>query len=353
MINKGYLYLWKDSQFNYHLAFNLSDEKNQKVVSYHFAVDAYMPNDEQTVIDHNSSDHTGFGRIAIRDAKKLSQKYNEDFDYANNKDFVDVKYFGKKRVIAKDLTVSQYNWSDNEFKGKWIDKVWSYDMNSCFPYFLQKPLPTGDIIRTDDFVKEGELGFRFGVDINTDKTTLITVFPGDNLKAQMIFKTKIYKGLSEYALLGYRKKKQSPEYKPIYNSFVGSLKNHNIFMRAAVLGYAERYITSLRDENTLMITTDSITSLTPRTDLPIGSELGQFKCEYSGVPFFFESTKAKMYETGKIDDVKYSGIKKSRFIDPHHYYTLGLIEFDYINKELKYIKEREGLITTLWQRDEQ
>lgn len=350
-INAGYLYIWEDSQHNYHLAFNIF--KDDKVLTHHYAVDAYKPFDEETAKEHNEDDHTGFGRKAIKLAKTLCQKYGEDFDYAKNKDYVNVKYFGKKKVIIKDLTVTQYNWFDRDYRGQWIDKVWSYDMRSCFPYFLQKPLPTGDIIRYNDFVNDNEIGFRYGNDTNTGKTTLITVFPKDNFKAEMIFKTKIYKGLTKYAVCGFKMKEQDKSFKPIYNSFVGSLKNHNIFMRAAVLGYAERYITSLRDENTIMITTDSITSLVPRPDIPVGNDLGQFKCEYpDGASFFYESTSAKMYDTGNIDDVKYAGMKKSRFIDSHHYYSLGLIGFDYINKELKYIKEREGLITTLWPREE-
>ena len=108
--------------------------------------------------------------------------------------------------------------------------------------------------------------------------------------AYIIFKSIIYKSFSEFATDIYKLKKTSikaerDKVKLMLNALVGLMKNHNIFIEAAITGYAKDLMISLRDENTIMQTLDSIVSLKPRTDLDIGEELGQFKEEHTNEPF--------------------------------------------------------------------
>ena len=87
------------------------------------------------------------------------------------------------------------------------------------------------------------------------------------------------------------------------------MKYHNVFIRIAILEYARLYISSLKDENTIMQTVDSIVSLKPRNDLNLGDGLGQFKVEHNNEPFIWKTDAVKKWY---YEDTKKTGLKDSR-----------------------------------------
>ena len=180
-------------------------------------------------------------------------------------------------------------------------------MNSCYPYFMTKPLPYGEIAGRNRYVKEDELGFNFDLTVKGD-TSFRMCFEGEF--ANIIFKKKVYRGLLDFVEYEYARKKTSTKeerdkHKLILNSLIGIMKYHNVFLRIAVLEYARMYIESLKDENTIMQTVDSIVSLTPRPDLDIGDNLGQFKLEQVANRLYYRSPNA--YQLG--DKIVYSGVQ--------------------------------------------
>ena len=331
------VYWYQDAQMNFHLLYkDIDDTKNKKV--YHYAFDPIDYDRPNRAEDENQQ----LGRLAFKKAKEYSDKYHEELDYPKNKDWV--KYQDDKF----DIVCNVYYYESREFpRATWIKHCYGYDMNSCYPYFLTKPLPYGDIIRKDDFVNEGEIGFADDVSFQ-GKHMLKARFEGEY--ANYIFNAKIYRGLTEFAFEQYKLKKNAKGdlrdiIKKSYNALVGIFKYHHIFIRSAVLGYAERYIKSLRDENTIIQTVDSIVSSKPRTDLDIGTELGQFKIEHADQSFIFNSADVKRWAG---EPMKKKGLKPSK---AHENFELIKCGYEMDIKNLKITKCKEEW-SRLWPDEE-
>lgn len=323
-------YVYKDGQSNIHLIYKDAQDKNnpRDKKTIHLAFD---PVDMER--PEKFEKHKNAGRDAFKEANFWCSLYGDTLDYAKNKDFI-IYHDDEKDIVAY---MYHYTNNDPKLRNNWQKHCYGYDMNSCFPYFLTKPLPYGDIIRTNDIVRDGELGFYNDLTYQ-NKESLKLALPGE--RATYIFKTKIYKGLTEFAKSWYTKKKdadgdEKDEAKLILNALIGNMKYHNIFIRITVLEYARLYMESLRDENTLVQTVDSIVSLKPRTDLIIGTELGQFKCEHQDQSFIYKNDMTKRWSG---EETKKTGLKSGRKNGNFELIKPGY-DFDYSQNKIIKCKE--------------
>lgn len=295
------IYMYSDGQFNIHILYKDYNTETKKWKAKHLVIDSFTP--DQIVEDELD----GLGRLGIKTLKTYCSLYKEDFEFEHNSDFV---IYDDDDV---NIVANMYYYIDKMIKrNEWISHCYGYDMNSCYPYFMTKPLPYGNIIRENDFVQEGELGFSWNITIKGDKS-LVMNLPGEY--ACYIFKTKIYQGFVDWANTEYSIKLNAKDtgyydlIKKKYNAVIGNMKYHNIFIRIAVLEYAYKYMESLKDEHTIMQTVDSIVSSVPRPDLDIGDNLGQFKEEHKDEPFIFKKQSIKKW---LYSDTSYKGNKSSR-----------------------------------------
>ena len=199
----------------------------------------------------------------------------------------------------------------NEFYSRKPLKIWSYDVNSSFGYAMLKPMPdTRKEPRYNGIVNNGEIGFY----IHGGATTCLGT-PADIIFPLMDspFKQYVY----EY----YKKKKEAPKdsveriiAKYALNIPTGCIQRHNIFLRNAVLYYANQYIMKYIDENTVYCNVDSIYSLVPRPDIPVGDDIGQFKLEHECEDFKFIGVG--MYQIG--NECHYQGLSTILLGDIEH-----------------------------------
>lgn len=334
------LCIYTDGQNNIHLLckdLNKSKEnKNFKKEIKHYAFDPYDP-------DRRGNDVVkGKGREAFKKAEEWCKIYGESLDYPLNKQFV------RYKDEEYNIVAFMYHYVNRDLPSrKWYKNCYGYDMNSCYPYFMTKPLPYGDIIKTNEIVEDDELGFNYDLTVRGD-TSFNMCLPGE--RATFIFKAKVYKGLCDFVNYEYNIKKEltgeeRAEHKLVLNALVGIMKYHNVFMRVAILEYARRYMESLKDENTIMQTVDSIVSLKPRPELPISNKLGDFKLEHNAESFIWINDANKRWANSETSK---TGLKKSR-----KYKNFQLIKppygFDF--NKLKIIRQKEEW-TRLWPEEE-
>lgn len=218
--------------------------------------------------------------VAVRKLKSYARRYKESIDLSTN------NKYDLENVHAQ--TLFYFNAKFNT--GKWVNNCYGYDMNSCYPYFMQFPLPVGLPIyesKDERVVKDDEIGFDYVPANEPGHLVLELRLAGEF--ATIIFKAAKYASFCAFANDLYnlkleakkaQNKQEEIKYKGYLNSFIGQLKHHNIFIRCAIVGYAYRYINELLDDDTIQATVDSIYSAKLRNDLNIGENLGQFKLEY-------------------------------------------------------------------------
>lgn len=204
---------------------------------------------------------------------------------------------------------SGYQFSDDYFAKKEL-KCRSYDINSAFPFAMLKPMPdTTKKPRRNDYLKAGEIGFL--------KSGSCTTKPG--YYANYIFPL-IDSPFKEFVYKYYKNKKEAitkeekAKAKAFLNIATGLFakkggKCSNIYIRNAIIYYSNQYIKKYIDENTVYCNIDCIVSLTPRPDLPIGPEIGQFKCEHECQGFkYIKNCEYQWKNDDGTNDCHYSGI---------------------------------------------
>ena len=129
------------------------------------------------------------GRSGYIKMKKFCNKYNEIIDFKDNDNFINYKWI-------------PYEFADKNHYNKILEHCYEYDSNSNYLSKFKMPLPYGEIVREDDYVNDGEIGFNIVYNKNHEPA-ISTVFIG---KANIIFKTKVYKGLVEFADYMYSEK---------------------------------------------------------------------------------------------------------------------------------------------------
>ena len=229
-------------------------------------------------------------------AKRIEYELLDKELYGYNK----VKIGPFKTKIHWDLKdPGNFDYVNDDYKLKWL-KCYSYDINSAYSFAMLKPIPdTSKPCRRFDVVQKGEIGFYK----NGEATTEIGAW------AEYIFplKESPFKAYIEHY---YQKKEQAKDkkerdmWKLFLNIPSGMTQKLNIFVRLAILHYAAVYISSFIDENTVYCNTDSIVSLVPRYDLPMGNEIGQFKVEHINDDFKYK--QAGIYQWG--EKCHYKGI---------------------------------------------
>lgn len=227
-------------------------------------------------------------------------------------DYIDIKdpeRFGFTKRYFKTLNKTKTYWDlrdpgnfsyvKDQKKPKWLT-CWSYDINSAYAYAMIQKMPDTRVEpKMYNIVGPNEIGFyRSGY-----ATTEIGAY------AEYIFPL-IESPFKDYVNNYYSKKEKATDkkerfkWKSFLNIASGLLHKHNIFVRLAILYYAGDYISSFIDEDTVYCNTDSIVSTKPRTDIPLGTGLGQFKEEHQGEPFKYKDVG--IYQWG--NDCHYTGI---------------------------------------------
>lgn len=251
------------------------------------------------------------GNIWAQFVKKVPEQYYE----LQNKD----KYGYRKIPIPRQKDRYKIKWNlrdpggysytDAYRKCRWL-KCYSYDVNSSYSYAMTKPMPdTTKEPRLNSTIKEGEIGFYD----NGAATTDVGAY------AEYIFPL-IESPFTNYVYNYYEKKKKAKliddrnRWKYFLNIPSGMLQRHNIFIRLAILYHARQYIRQFIDDNTVYCNVDSIVSTKPRTDLPLGEELGQFKEEHTNEKFKY--IDAGMYQWGA--ECHYKGLPGCTITDIEH-----------------------------------
>lgn len=186
---------------------------------------------------------------------------------------------GMKAQYDDFKIASGYHYIDEHYKDQKL-KIWSYDINSAYPYAMLKPMPDTTKPYYDTKVGKGQAGFMK----NGEVVTTI------GSKADVVFDL-IDSPFKDYVLKYYKLKKEDKEKKAYYKAYLniatGIIALHNPFIRNMIIHYSNTYIQSLMDENTVYCNVDSIYSLLPRYDLPIGDEIGQLKLEHENEDFMY------------------------------------------------------------------
>lgn len=276
------IWVFEDNRKNYHLLFK---EVNSKIV--HLKLDPWTG-----IADEDKGDKNA-GRKAIRKIHSLAKKYNE--------------------IIDSPVNNSEYSWEyqdyhNTEYAYSWIDDVHVYDMNSCYPNYFKYPMPYGKIIAENSVVKEGEIGFDIIINVHMKKV-LKPKFEGE--QADIIFKTKKFKCLAEYADFMFELKRHYNQLGDIknynrvkisLNALHGMFKYYNVYISAAVIGYAFRDINKYKNEDTLIVHCDAIFYKGNKDYLfNIGEEMGQFKKdEHNGQSLFYKTESDYKWSDGTI-----------------------------------------------------
>lgn len=171
--------------------------------------------------------------------------------------------------------------------------AYGYDMNAAYGWALKQPMPdTRDIVGEYRDVEEGEIGFGIGDQTSPKgftsggRTVLQMRLPGE--AAEIIFPA-IESPFTKFVDRWYDRKinAETPadkqKAKEMVNFAVGYFQRKNPYLRCAVVDYASRRILSLIDEHTIYCNTDCIVSETERPDLTIGTGIGEFKIEHTGL----------------------------------------------------------------------
>ena len=212
---------------------------------------------------------------------------------------------GSTKVHWKLKDPGNYWYVKESASRQWL-KCYSYDINSAYSYAMLQPLPDTSVEpRLNCILKEGEIGFYNDGSVTKEAGTYV----------EYAFPLKIY-NFDTYVNRYYEKKRSSEgekrdAWKEFLNIPTGMIQKHNIFIRLGMLYNAAEYIKQFQDEDTVYCNTDSIVSLKRRTDLPIGTEIGQFKEEHINDDFKFIS--AGKYQWG--EECHYKGVARHTITD--------------------------------------
>lgn len=167
-------------------------------------------------------------------------------------------------------------YANPEKSGKEYDHCYGYDMTSAYGWAMLQPIP--DTAKPPKFytkVGKDEIGF------NLDGTT---EYEGGYANIVFPLMDSPFKRFVEkwFGIKKYGSPEQSAKAKQMINYAVGYMQRTNPFIRNTIVNRCNDKIHMYMDENTLYCNTDSIVSLTPRKDLPLGDKIGEFHLEHEG-----------------------------------------------------------------------
>lgn len=206
------------------------------------------------------------------------------------------------KYVCSASPILDYN---KKYNNKETKDVYEYDLNSAYAAVLLNKVPDLSApVGRDRTVAKGEIGF-----LLDDHLTL--VYPG--YEADVIFKEiDAPQSLKDYINKHYRVKqcttgRQKTEAKQMLNFPVGYCQRKNPFLRAYVIHKCNAKIRQLIDENTLCWNTDAVFTTKP-LDVPLGTEIGQFKV----VKFETFRMRGNTYQAGDEMPV-WRGVPKAYF----------------------------------------
>ena len=225
------------------------------------------------------------------------------------------------------FSASPLLWKNDKYDGTRHFAI-GYDVNSSYSFAMLKDMPDTSVEPRMGDVKEGEIGFSLD---GTPK------FKGYSNWIFPLMESPFKRFVEKYYEM--KKNAQTPEEKNkakgVLNYSVGYLQRVNPFLRSTIIYYANEMIKNLINEDTLYCNTDSLVSLSPRTDIQIGTNIGDFKVEHTGMFAF------KGFNHQWDNEVSYRGIPKSWFKEDFDILkdeppSLGnIMEFDRENIELR------------------
>lgn len=208
-------------------------------------------------------------------------------------------------------TATPFRYCNEHYAGKNL-LCWSYDINSSYAFAMLSPMPdTTKEPRYNDRVRKGEMGFFIKSGNATDKA---------GVYADIIFPL-MDSPFKEYVMNYYKKKKNATNdiekhyFKDFLNIPSGCFQKKNIFIRNAILYYSNKYVRQYTDDNTVYCNTDSIVSLVPRPDLPVGDEIGQFKVEHNCEKFKFKQVGIYQWDNGEKVVCRHYGVTGANIKD--------------------------------------
>lgn len=303
-------YIFNDRRKNVHLIYK-PPYINRTV---HYVMDPYSGEEDEDMDFKNNA-----GRDAIRKLHSLAKKYNEEIDSPCN---------------DKELSWEPYFEYNKNYTYRDVEGCYEYDQGSSYPSYFKEPLPYGPIIAENSVVQKGQIGFDI-IYNKQFKKVLDTKFEGE--QAMIIFNTKKFKCMEEYADIFYEQKRLYPDgskerkrIKIKLNALHGILKYYNVYISAAIIGYAKRYMKEHKPDNWLIITVDAYTTLGPMTGIPMGNEMGQFKLKHENEGLYYESESIKYWEKG---DFSHKGLKRSRIGMTKPKYTYDFVKNRMIENE--------------------
>lgn len=172
-------------------------------------------------------------------------------------------------------------------------KVYSYDINSAYPFAMLKDMPDTRNIKYNQILKPGQIGFSANLTVYTTPG-IFCKYVCDLIESPFKdYVDKYYKLKKEAKTIEERNKA-----KAYLNTATGILAIHNPFLRNTVVYYSNQYIKQFINEDTVYSNIDSIYSLVPRPDIPIGTEIGQFKLEHENEDFIYAGIM--QYQIGDV-----------------------------------------------------
>ena len=162
-----------------------------------------------------------------------------------------------------------------------------YDINSSYSWGMLQDMPDTSVRpRKHTKLKDGEIGFYTGSKVYDDKMYFYATTKVGKL-VDFAF-PKIKSPFERFVNYYYDKKmkaktkEERQKNKDILNFSVGYIRRKNPFIHSAILTSVIERMDSLIDDNTIYSNTDSIVSLTPRSDLVLSENIGDFKIEHKG-----------------------------------------------------------------------
>lgn len=209
------------------------------------------------------------------------------------------------------VAASPYLWKNPRFE-RTRNYCYSYDQNSAYAWAMTQPMPdTEQPHHAGEIIEGKEIGFAIRPKRDDpDSYCLVAKWSGI---ADYIFPL-MPSPFMRFVEIWYNRKlhpkseREKIKAKNVLVYSVGYMQTCNPFLRAAILGYSERAVRALVDDNTIFANTDSIVSLVPRDDLVMGSGLGEWKLEHKGM-FAFVGFNYQW----DFDPPAYRGVPKAWF----------------------------------------
>lgn len=221
------------------------------------------------------------GMRAFNTLQRMSHK--GVVDLTGNSEYYD-SLFGTWKIG----TIAGLIYFNPKYLGQRFENCICYDRRSAYSAAMLEPIPDTRVLpRRNDYVREGEIGFRLMPHGINNEQHFYAIFEAGKL-AEYVYPAieSPFKPFVEYF---YKKRKtakgiEADKIKQTLNYAVGYIRRKNPFVHSCILSRARYFIESLIDDDTLYSNTDSIVSKSPRPDLDklVGDGIGEFKVEHKG-----------------------------------------------------------------------